>query len=52
MPQKRNFTMQRSDRMERSVVAADGRTHVMDGQRRGRDGHFTDEGAFCPLNWG
>lgn len=46
MPQKKNFTMQRGDRMERTVVSIDGQTHVMDGQRRGRDDHFTDEGAY------
>ena len=34
MPQKRDFTMQRGDRMERTVVGIDGQTHVMDGQRR------------------
>ena len=38
--------MQRDDRMERTVAGIDGRTHVMDGQRRGSDGHFTDEGAY------
>ena len=46
MPQKKDFTMQRGDRMERTVVGIDGHTHVMEGQRQGRDGHFTDEGAY------
>jgi hypothetical protein len=38
--------MQRDDRMERTFAGIDGKTHVMDGQRLGRDGHFTDEGAY------
>ena len=46
MPQKKDFTMQRDDRMERTVVGIDEQTHVMEGQRQGRDGHFTDEGAY------
>ena len=46
MPQKKDFTMQRGDRMERTVVGIDGQTHVMEGQRPGGDGHFTDEGAY------
>ena len=43
---KRDFTIQRNGRMERTVVGIDGQTHVMDGNRRGRDGHFTDEGEY------
>ena len=46
MPQRKDFTVQRGDRMERTVVGVDGQPHVMDGQRRGRDGHFTDEGGY------
>ena len=46
MPRKKDVTMQRGDRMERTVVGVDGQTHVMDGQRRGRDGHFTNEGEY------
>ena len=46
MGQKKEFTIQRGDRMERTVVGKDGQKHVMDGQKRGKDGHFTDEGRY------
>ena len=43
---KREFTLQRGDRMERTIVGKDGQKHVMDGNRPGRDGHSTDEGQY------
>ena len=43
---KREFTLQRGDRMERTIVGKDGQKHVMDGNRPGWDGHFTDEGQY------
>ena len=38
--------MQRGDRMECTAVGIDDQTHVMNGQRLGRDGHFPEEGAY------
>lgn len=46
MPQKKDFAIQRGGRTERTVVGVDGQTHVMSGQRPGRDGQFADEGAY------
>ena len=47
MARKRDFTIQRSGgRMERTVVGVDGQTHVMATDKKGRDGHFTDEGEY------
>ena len=43
---KRDFTIQRGGRMERTVVGKDGQRHVMDGNKQGRDGHFADEGEY------
>ena len=43
---KRDFTIQRGNRIERTIVGIDGQTHVMDGNRPGQDGHFTDEGQY------
>ena len=45
---KRDFTIQRGNRIERTIVGIDGQTHVMDGNRPGRDGHFTEteEGQY------
>ncbi len=43
---KKDFTIQRGNQMERTVVGRDGQTHVMDGNSPGRDGHFTDEGQY------
>lgn len=45
---KRDFTIQRrgQNRYERTVVGRDGQTHIMPSDRRGRDGHFTDEGQY------
>ena len=46
MGQKKDFTIQREDNVERTVVGIDGQTHVMPGQERGKDGHFTSEGPY------
>ena len=43
---KKDFTIQRGDRLERTVVGKDGQKHVMDAQQRGRHGHFTNEGQY------
>ena len=45
---RRDFTIQRPGRSsyERTVVGITGQTHVMDSNREGRDGHFTDEGQY------
>ena len=45
---KRDFTIQRrgQNQYERTVVGKDGRTHVMQSDREGRNGHFTDEGRY------
>ena len=46
MPQREDFAIQWGGRMERTVLGVDGLTHVLSGQRPGRDGRFTDEGAY------
>lgn len=46
MGQKKDFTIQRGNQLERTVVGVDGRAHVMDGQKQGKHGHFTDEGRY------
>ena len=46
MARKREYTIQRGGRLERTVVGIDGQKHVMDTERQGRDGHFTDEGQY------
>ena len=46
MGQKKEFTIQRGNRIERTVVGKDGQKHVMDGQKHGKDGHFTEEGRY------
>ena len=43
---KKDFTIQRGDRLERTVVGRDGQAHVMDAQQHGRHGHFTNEGEY------
>ncbi len=43
---KKEFTIQRGDHLERTVVGVDGQKHVMDGKEQGKDGHFTDEGQY------
>ena len=46
MARKHDFTIQRGDRRERTVVSIDGQPHVMSTDKKGRDGHFTDEGQY------
>ena len=46
MGKKRDFTIQRGDRLERTVVGTDGQKHTMVGQNHGKHGHFTDEGKY------
>jgi len=46
MARKREYTIQRGERMERTVVGIDGQKHVLETDRQGRDGHFTDEGQY------
>ena len=43
---KKDFSIQRGDHLERTVVGKDGQKHVMDGHQHGRHGHFTDEGRY------
>lgn len=45
---KRDFTIRRrgQDHYERTVVGKDGQTHVMQADKEGRNGHFTDEGQY------
>lgn len=46
MAKKRDFTIQRSSRIERTVVGIDGQTHVMEADKQDKDGHYTDEGQY------
>ena len=47
MATKRDYTITRADgSMERTVVGIDGQKHVMDTDKEGKDGHFTDEGQY------
>ena len=43
---KRDYTIQRGGRMERTVVGKDGHIHHPPAVRQGRDGHFTNEGEY------
>ena len=43
---KREFTINRSGRLERTIVGVDGQTHVLPATKQGKDGHFTDEGQY------
>ena len=43
---KYHFTIWRDGRMERTVVGVTGQTYVMDVDKEGKDGHFTDEGQY------
>ena len=45
-PQKREFSINRGGRLERTIVGVDGQTHVLPATKQGRDGHFTDEGQY------
>ena len=44
--EKREFTIQRENRLERTVVGVDGQKHVMDATKQDKDGHYTDEGRY------
>lgn len=46
MGTKREFTIQRGGRLERTIVGVDGQTHVLEATGHGKDGHFTDEGQY------
>ena len=46
MVQKKDFTIQRGDHIERTVVGVDAQTHVMNGHKPGKDGHFASEGPY------
>ena len=45
---KQVFTIQRRGQngYEQTVVGRDGQVHTMQSYRRGRHGHFTDEGQY------
>ena len=43
---KKDFTIQRGNRMERTVVGKDGHIHHPPAEKQGKDGHFTDEGQY------
>ena len=43
---KRDFTIERDGRMERTVVGRDGQINRPPAVGQGRDGHFTDEGEY------
>ena len=43
---KKDFTIQRGGRMERTVVGKDGHIHHPPAEKQGKDGHFTDEGQY------
>ena len=43
---KREFTINRSGRLERTIVGVDGQTHVLEATEQGKDGHFNDEGQY------
>ena len=46
MGTRKDFTIQRGSRMERTVVGKDGHTHHPPAVRQGRHGHFTNEGQY------
>ena len=43
---KKDFTIQRGNRMERTVVGKDGHVHHPPANGQGRHGHFTNEGEY------
>ena len=43
---RRDFTIERDGRMERTVVGKDGHIHHPPAERQGRHGHFTNEGQY------
>ena len=46
MGEKKDFTIQRGNRMERTVVGKDGQINHPPAVRQGKNGHFTDEGQY------
>ena len=46
MGQKREFTTDRDGRLERTIMGKDGQTHVQAATKKGKNGHFTDEGQY------
>ena len=46
MGPKKEFTIQRGNQIERTVMGVDDHAHVMAGPKRGEDGHFTSEGPY------
>ena len=48
MAQKKDFTIDRGrgGLYERTIVGKTGRTHRMQTDKPGKDGHFTDEGRY------
>ena len=46
MGQKREFTIDRGGRLERTIVGKDGRTHMLEATEKGKSRHFTDEGQY------
>ena len=43
---KRDYTIQRGGRMERTVVGKDGHIHPPTAEKQRKDAHFTDEGQY------
>jgi hypothetical protein len=43
---RRDFTIQRGNRIERTVVGKDGQEHRPPAAQQGKDGHFTDKGQY------
>ena len=45
---KKDYTIQRQghNQYERTVVGKDGQTHVMPTDKKGKSGHFSDEGQY------
>ena len=46
MGQKREFTIDRGGRLERTIVGKDGQKHVRAATEKGKSRHFTDEGQY------
>ena len=46
MGKKSEFTIDRGGRLERTIVGTDGQKHVLPATKKGKDGHFTDEGRY------
>ena len=44
--QRKRYSIDRRDHIERTVVGVDGRKHVYEGDKKGSSGHFTDEGEY------